>query len=121
METPLETAIRRRLNWLVTGQLSIRDFADWFIPATWDVESCGDESLGRLSFSVLHRLNEWSLSVLDDHDLVDLLRPYAEPPSLAYGSSAPNRSLTINEPGQPRPRYALAQTGARFLPVSVHI
>ncbi len=47
MTTPLDLEIRARLMRLLNGETTLREFARWFLPATWNVEATGNDEAVR--------------------------------------------------------------------------
>jgi hypothetical protein len=44
MTEPLEQQVRQQLGRYVRGELSVRDFNRWFMPATWGISRTADAS-----------------------------------------------------------------------------
>lgn len=63
MEVRRDLEIRARLAEYLAGQISLDQFQQWFVPATWDIESAGDSAASDVAHEVQLRLAEFS----DDH------------------------------------------------------
>ena len=84
----LETSIRRHLECYLAGDISLDEFQDWFIGATWHVEETREREAAELTYSVEHALAEASAGLLSREEIDARLRSLqVEPPrSLAHQS-----------------------------------
>lgn len=80
MATSLASEIRRNVARVVAGDLTIRQFEDWFVPATWDVERTADQEAIRLAHQVLHRVAEYDGGLWDDDEFLTRLRDFMQQP-----------------------------------------
>ena len=48
MTQPLDQQIREHLVRYLSGELSLRDFNRWFMPATWNIDRSANEDAERL-------------------------------------------------------------------------
>ena len=48
MTQPLDQEIREHLVRYLSGELSLRDFNRWFMPATWNIDRSGNDDAERL-------------------------------------------------------------------------
>jgi hypothetical protein len=60
----LETTIRRHLVRYLAGQMSLDDFTDWLVGATWNIEKRGDAETKQLVYSIELALAEASSGLL---------------------------------------------------------
>jgi hypothetical protein len=70
MHDSLALNIRRKLADYLAGQMSLAEFKDWFVGATWDVDSSGDPDAINLTYEVWHVLSEFDV----DQNVNDLHR-----------------------------------------------
>jgi hypothetical protein len=77
MSSPLEAAIRHHLALYLANELSLRQFDEWFVPATWDVDKTGHQPAIELAYEIILRLAEYSNGDCTEADLKKLLRPLA--------------------------------------------
>lgn len=92
-------------NWLVrylAQEISLKEFEDWFVPATWDVEKSKNPFAVQTAQEIDLRLAEFSNGHITEDELKTLLRPlvqqYEVPlcwhmdkitlPSYEYGASS---------------------------------
>lgn len=83
MPTPLDSRIRHRLARYLTGDITLRRFDEWFVPATWDVDKSGDQPTIDLTYEIILRLAEYSNGDCSEAQLKDLLRPLVAVPAPA--------------------------------------
>jgi hypothetical protein len=43
------TEIQNHLAQWIDGKISLREFEDWFVPATWNIHLAGDQEAERVS------------------------------------------------------------------------
>jgi hypothetical protein len=70
MHDSLALNIRRKLAKCVAGQMTLPEFKDWFVGATWGVDASGDTDAISLTYEVWHALAEYDV----DQNERDLLR-----------------------------------------------
>lgn len=70
----LETTIRRHLVRYLAGQMSLDDFTDWFVGATWNIQKRGDVGAKQLVYSIELALAEASSGLLTVDELRTELR-----------------------------------------------
>jgi hypothetical protein len=105
---PLELEIRTRLSAYVTGKISLREFTDWFFPATWNVHKLGDLSLMDLVGEIELDWAEYTNGDWSEDELREMFKPLAtqltmSPPSMQQqnGTSSRNmRPMTTTYPGK---------------------
>jgi hypothetical protein len=61
--------IRNGLSEWMDGKITLREFEDWFVPATWDIHQSGDEKAEDLADEIELRLSEYSGGYLSREDL----------------------------------------------------
>ncbi len=69
MMTPLHHAIQTRLCQALTGEMTLREFYRWFVPATWGVTPESDPGAARLTYQIEHLFNERSAGDLSHDEL----------------------------------------------------
>lgn len=74
MQSSLELAIRERLAAYLDGEMSLDDFKDWLVGATWDVEQSGEPAAIDLAYDVKLLLAEHSSEGFPETELRTLLR-----------------------------------------------
>jgi hypothetical protein len=77
MVSPAE--IRQQLSRWIGGEISLRQFEDWFVPATWDAHSAEDKEVEALADEIELNLSEFSDSVLSEQELREELTRIADP------------------------------------------
>jgi hypothetical protein len=75
MPTSLETAIRDRLASYLAGEITLRQFEDWFVPASWNRAGQGNASLDALIGEIELRLAELTSGHRTEMELRELLSP----------------------------------------------
>jgi hypothetical protein len=78
MKSSLYLTIQEQLRRVVSGELTLNAFRDWFTPATWGIDEAGAEDARELSYEIEHRLAEFTHGDWDEQELKLLLRPFAE-------------------------------------------
>jgi hypothetical protein len=68
---PLHLEIRFRIATLREGESSLREFYEWFVPATWQVERTGEEEAIRLTHTITHLFSEFSAGDLTASEVTD--------------------------------------------------
>lgn len=51
--------IREHLAQLLSEQISLGDFEDWFIPYSWNIHKHGDEASQHLAYAIEHVLSRF--------------------------------------------------------------
>ncbi len=70
--------IREHLNAYLAGQITLREFEDWFFPKVWNIEHINDPALAELVYEIKIRWAEFSHGDWTEQDLRGLLRPLSE-------------------------------------------
>lgn len=78
MDTSLMTELQDRLMAYVSGQITLPQFEEWFVPSTWDAQDTDDTRLIQTRNAVDARIAEYTNRDWTEEELRDLLRPYAE-------------------------------------------
>jgi len=81
--TALETSIRQQLNRHLTGELTLAEFTDWFVSASWGVNLQDDPGANHLTYAIELALAERADSVLTADELTATLRELFQSRSLA--------------------------------------
>ncbi|MBA2597667.1 MAG: hypothetical protein H0V00_13675 [Chloroflexia bacterium] len=68
MATPLDREIRSRLSAVLAGEVALRDFYAWFVPATLEVERTANLEAIRLTRDLAHFFAELSAGVVTRDD-----------------------------------------------------
>jgi hypothetical protein len=107
MQHSLEFEIRDHILAYLAGEISLRDFEDWFFPKTWEAEAdkSGDRPLIDLVYQIKLDWAEYTNGDWSEKDVRSMLKSLAErvtisssPSRLIYGTSSKNipyPSLTI--------------------------
>lgn len=66
--------IREKLSDWINGKISLAEFEDWFVPATWNVHRSGDEAAENLVDEIELNLSEYSGGYLSREQLVVAMR-----------------------------------------------
>lgn len=66
------TEIREHLAQLLSEQISLDDFEDWFVPYSWNIHKQGDEVSQHFAYAVEHALSRF------DEDTPELHRRLTE-------------------------------------------
>lgn len=97
MQHSLEFEIRDHLLAYLAGEISLRDFEDWFFPKTWEVDKIGDTALQDLVYQIKLDWAEFSNGDWSEKELRSMLKSLAEkvtisssPTRLIYGTSSKN-------------------------------
>ena len=97
MQHSLEFEIRDHLLAYLAGEISLRDFEDWFFPKTWEVDKFGDTALLDLVYQIKLDWAEFSNGDWSEEELRSMLKSLAEkvtisssPTRLIYGTSSKN-------------------------------
>ena len=61
--------IRYYLSEWMGGKISLREFEDWFVPATWDIHNSGNKDSEDLVDEIELRLSEYSSGFLSKDEL----------------------------------------------------
>ena len=88
MNAGIDSEIRDRLSRYLSGETAWRDFEDWFVSATWDIEKSGNSSAIELTHEIELRFAEFSNGHRTESDLHAKLRPLLE--SCVPQSSSPS-------------------------------
>jgi len=78
MNPSFELDIRDWLARYLAGEVSLSEFRQWFVPATWDIELGDDPAAARLSYDLELRFAEFSNGHWTEEQLKSLLRPEVE-------------------------------------------
>ena len=105
MQHSLEFDIRDHLLAYLAGEISLRDFEDWFFPKTWEADKSGDTALLDLVYQIKLDWAEFTNGDWSESDLRSMLKSLAERVTitsstfrLIYGTSSkiiPYSSLSI--------------------------
>lgn len=74
----LDTEIRGKLAEYLNSEISLRQFQEWFVPATWDIQTSEPAHILDLAYSIQLKLAEYASDHLTENDLRQALIPYIE-------------------------------------------
>ena len=99
MNGPLDRQIRERLVRYVRGEMTLRDFNRWFMPATWNVHQTADMATRRLVGAIGLALAELSVGHATEAEVQDELRALIgnEEDSTATGQFPLSRTADLPE------------------------
>ena len=102
----LDIEIRKQLLRYLTDEMSLQDFRDWFISATWNVERTGNIIAQEVAHEIELRFAEFSNGHWAEQELRRKLRPLTEvcTVKVSFGTSAtaePGISFTSSGQTQP--------------------
>jgi hypothetical protein len=78
MTAPLDIEIRSRIAQVLSGELALRDFYYWFVPASLEVERTDDPEIIRLTHDLVHMFSELSEGLLTASDVRRTLKAALE-------------------------------------------
>jgi hypothetical protein len=81
--TALETSIRQQLKRQVAGELTLDEFTDWLVSASWGVDPHSDPGASHLTYAIELALAERSDNVLTADELTATLRALSANRSVA--------------------------------------
>ena len=103
MPHSLDFNIRERLAEYLAGEISLRDFEDWFFPETWDIDRIDNLALANLVYGIKLRLAEFPHGDWTETELRSRLRSFLEKhvivasqPQVQYGTSSTNYRVTAS-------------------------
>lgn len=64
----------------MSGDETLEEFGNWFVPATWDVGRTENQSTSDLTYEIILRMAEYSNGDCTEAQLKDLLRPLVAAP-----------------------------------------
>lgn len=116
-----EAQIRKRLIAYLTGKTSLQAFQEWFVPATWHIETGAPARLQELVYGVKLRLAEYTSGHWSKADLRIKLLPYVTyfelrigtPHELQPWSRSSDKSITFSPPIPARVRIVPHQASIR--------
>lgn len=85
MAHSLALEIQERLISHLTGDLTLLEFQDWLVGATWDVEGQNDPKATELTYEIKLALAEHSRGDINEIELRDRLREFVDTTILATG------------------------------------
>jgi len=85
----LDLQIRTWISDYLSSRITLRDFQERFIPATWEIEQADDDATRPLAYEIQHKLNEFTSGHLPESELRDEFRALLEGVSV----DAPDRNF----------------------------
>ncbi len=92
MRSVLTARIQDKLVDYLAGDMSLREFQKWFIPATWNVDR-GDRIADELTATIDHRLAEYTNGDWSERELRSLLLPLVA--RFSFDETVPERYAPI--------------------------
>jgi len=71
--------LRKQLGKVISRDTTVRDFEDWFLPATWDLSEKADPTAFALVADVRLALAEFDRGDLTENELLDKLAKLTSP------------------------------------------
>jgi hypothetical protein len=78
MNPSLENEMREKLASYLFGEISLEDFEDWFVSASWNVNQSKNQAAINIVYEIELRLAEYSDGFRSEVELKNLLRPLVE-------------------------------------------
>ena len=78
----LESTLRHHLGSYLAGEISLEDFTNWLVSATWDIEKSGNVAASKLAYAVELSLAEHSSGLLTHEEFQAELRALSQPTHL---------------------------------------
>jgi hypothetical protein len=78
MNPSLDNDIRENLASYLLGKISLEDFEDWFVSASWNVDKSGNQIAINMVYEIELWLSEYSDGFRNENELKMLLRPLVE-------------------------------------------
>jgi hypothetical protein len=78
MNPSLENKLRKKLASYLLGKISLEDFEDWFVSASWNVSQSKNHVAINLVYEIELWLSEYSDGFRSENELKLLLRPLVE-------------------------------------------
>jgi hypothetical protein len=110
MSDTLDFKIRQQLADYLAGNISLRQFEDWFFAETWDIEEAANQALMNLVYEIKLRLAEFSHGDWTEVELRSMLHSILEKHVIAVGNTS--------SPYQPQVSYG---TTSKNYPMSMPI
>ena len=78
MNPSLDNDIRVKLASYLSGKISLEEFEDWFVSASWNVDKSENQVAINMVYEIELWISEYSDGFLDEDELKMLLRPIVE-------------------------------------------
>lgn len=78
MESSLDLEIRKRLSLYLAGEISLQNFEEWFVPASWNVHQSGNQAAINLVYDIELWLAEFSDGIWSEQELKQYLLSLSE-------------------------------------------
>jgi hypothetical protein len=90
----LDSEIRDYVARLLNGQMNLREFQEWFVPATWNIDqNPSNDSARELAYSIELLLAEYTNGHLSEQELRSDLERLASNIQMEMGHSQSNLSI----------------------------
>ena len=83
MPSSVASTIRHQLARYLRGEITLRDFDAWFVPATWGVTQDDDPAAYDLTNEIYLRLAEYSAGHRTEQEVQEMLRSLTTPAPVA--------------------------------------
>jgi hypothetical protein len=70
--------IRKKLIQYLDSEISLKEFQEWFVPATWDIDQSDNVAAQDLAYAIELRLAEYSSGHLPENELHTELQQLVE-------------------------------------------
>ncbi len=94
MPTSIDVTIRDWLARYLAGEISLPEFEEWFVPATWNRVGRGDDRLNSLIGEIELRIAELTSKHRSEDDIKALLRPLLADPTPVFEIAPRRQGLT---------------------------
>lgn len=104
----LDIKIRQWLTRYLANEISLEQFENWFVPATWEIEKSGNSLATDLTHEIELRLSEFTNGHLTESELRKKLTPLAQRYSvkIVFGASSTSAYYTTGSQDQAQSRHA---------------
>jgi hypothetical protein len=103
------TELQDHLAAYLRGEMTLRQFEEWFVPTTWDARDENDPRVELVRNIIDARIAEFTHGDWDEDELKDLLRPFVETKVIPLAASTD---------GPPHLRTAV-QSSVRRVPLTI--
>lgn len=116
----LDIEIRERLARYLASEISLREFEDWFVPASWNVHLSGNEEAAQLTYDIEAVLLQASTERWPEERVKKKLAPFVEHYAVTLGERFPLTSLASNRTEEYTWPSSVKAEPVRIAPVAVH-
>lgn len=116
----LDIEIRERLARYLAAEISLREFEDWFIPASWNVHLRGNDDAAKLTYEIEAVLAQASTERWPEQRVKEELAPFVEQYTVTVGERSPVTSLASNRTEEYTLPSSVKAEPVWVAPVAVH-